>query len=194
MPALTTSVSGSAERWVARPAMKQPPIFRTGDPSGLRGCFDVWQREPHRPDQFERIAAPALWDFGSSSAQYSPSRGVIQVIPATAASSHVGRTRCGRVGSPLQLDRRRIPSRRLASAWRQELPLLIRVADRLQRDLEIRGIWKWVGTGTKGRLEIGPAIDGTRLCAAFERICTNRSRTERRRCAATVHTARHRAY
>ncbi len=30
---LTTSVSGSAERCVARPAMKLPPTFRTGDPS-----------------------------------------------------------------------------------------------------------------------------------------------------------------
>src|SRR6266852_9394874 len=31
--ALTTRVSGSTERWVARPAMKQPPNLRTGDPS-----------------------------------------------------------------------------------------------------------------------------------------------------------------
>ena len=29
----TTSVPGSAEGWVARPARKLPPSFRTGDPS-----------------------------------------------------------------------------------------------------------------------------------------------------------------
>ena len=56
MPLLTTSVSGSAEECVARPAMKQPPSFSTGDPSYLVVASTPDRAMPYSFDSVEGAA------------------------------------------------------------------------------------------------------------------------------------------
>ena len=53
----TTSVPGSAEGWVASPARKLPPSFRTGDPSYFVAA-STFQRESHGADRLERVDRP----------------------------------------------------------------------------------------------------------------------------------------